>query len=127
MPAKKKTTLKPPSEHQIQCACIKWCDLNGNPDTKKIFAIPNGGNRSAATGAMLKREGVRSGVPDLMLPVARNGFHGLFIEMKNSRKSKPSKEQIGRLYDLMSDGYDACIVYSLDHFVNVVKEYLQIP
>lgn len=36
-----------------------------------LFAIPDGGRRDAVTGAHLKAEGVRAGVPDMFLAVPR--------------------------------------------------------
>ena len=44
--------------------------------------MPNGGHRNKATAGKLKAEGVRAGVPDLMLLYPRHGYHGLVIELK---------------------------------------------
>lgn len=70
------------------------------PELKWFHAIPNGGTRGddaksrAIRGGQLKAEGVRQGVPDTFLPVPRNGWHGLYIEMKRPGKIKDtSKEQ----------------------------------
>ena len=68
------------------------------PMTKWMFAIPNGGNRSASQGAKMKATGTKKGVWDIFLPVpvfipevdadenpivGKGSFlHGLFIEMK---------------------------------------------
>ena len=38
--------------------------------------------------------GVKSGVPDLMLPIPKGGYHGLFIELKKEVGGITSKEQI---------------------------------
>lgn len=40
----------------------------------------------------MKAEGLKAGVPDLVLPVARFPYHGLFLEMKAPGKY-PSSEQ----------------------------------
>ena len=40
----------------------------------------------------MKRQGVKAGVPDICLPVARNGYHGLYIELK-AGKNKATKNQ----------------------------------
>jgi len=56
-----------------------------HPELRLAFAIPNGGKRDAITAGRLKAEGVKAGVPDLMLPIARGEYHGLFIEMKRPK------------------------------------------
>ena len=66
------------TEDGEQEALIMYCDLAGIP----VVHIPNEGKRSTAYGARMKRIGLRSGFPDLFFPVARGGFHGLFVEMK---------------------------------------------
>jgi hypothetical protein len=46
------------------------------------FAVPNGSNRNAITGAILKKEGVRAGVPDLAIIIAGKSH---FLEVKRAR------------------------------------------
>ena len=50
------------------------------PELQYMYHVPNGGKRDAATAVALKRQGVKAGVPDIMLPAARAGYHGLYIE-----------------------------------------------
>lgn len=120
------------SEHGHQSVVIAWCDLCKYKDARKIFAIPNGTNIPSHTGrAKAKREGLKAGVPDLMLPVARGGFNGLFIEMKKpkDRKSsagKPSKEQLIRLQELSNDGYFALICIGADVAIDTIIKYLSL-
>ena len=47
-----------------------------------LHHIPNGKQRSKAVAGQLKALGVKAGMPDLFLPVARQGCHGLYIELK---------------------------------------------
>src|SRR6266481_5025104 len=83
------------SEHGAQAAIFCWCSQNLQvyPELKLLFHIQNASaNRSA------KVVGVKAGVPDLMLPVRRGEFSGLFIELKRpdsvgKRKGKVSDEQ----------------------------------
>ena len=71
-----------------QEAVVKYCELKRIP----IFAIPNGGKRNAKEAYFMKRTGVKAGVPDLCVPVAKKGYHGLYIEMKYG-KNKPTEAQ----------------------------------
>ena len=74
------------SEAQEQAAVIEYCEFIHVP----VFHIPNGGYRNAREAANLKRQGVKAGVPDLCIPVAKGGYHGLYIEMK-TKKGKLSE------------------------------------
>lgn len=72
------------SEHAHQRAVFQWMNMQtGWPELRELaFAIPNGGKRDKITAGKLKAEGVKSGVSDIMIPIARKGFHGFFLEMK---------------------------------------------
>ena len=91
-----------PSEHVEQREVVKWFRQTW-PDVV-IFAIPNGGARTAATAARLRVEGVLPGVPDLFVPAWR-----LWIEMKRAKGGITSKEQREMLTYLRSVGYDAMV------------------
>lgn len=77
------------TEHAEQTALFMWAALVGMqfPLIRLMFAIPNGGERNKAVAANLKAEGVKPGVPDVMLPVPRRQYAGLFIEMKRKKGS----------------------------------------
>lgn len=73
------------SEHGEQVAVFKflellephWPELVGS-----IHAVPNGGQRSKAVAGKLKAEGVRSGIPDICVPLPSQGFSSLRLELK---------------------------------------------
>jgi len=112
-----------PSEHEEQAAFIAWCDQH--PIAKHIFSIPNGANKSFASAAKFKREGLRSGIPDLFLPVARKGFHGLFIEMKRRRFANVTFQQGAWQAALVHQGYHCVICYGADEAIAVIQDYLK--
>ncbi len=74
------------SEHASQVAFVSWLEQE-YPDLW-VFAIPNGGKRNKLEAKELKQEGVRSGVPDLMIPALC-----LFIEMKRAVNGVESVNQ----------------------------------
>ena len=59
------------------------------PPLRLLYHVPNEGKRSQGGGQILKAAGLKSGVPDVCLPVARKGYNALYIEMKYG-KNKPS-------------------------------------
>lgn len=115
------------SEHKEQCAVIQWCNTfkNKYSDLDTIFAIPNGGHRHMAVAIKLKAEGVKSGVPDLFLPVPVDFFAGLFIEMKIPG-NQATTNQLRWLKRLESLGYRVKIAYSWIEAVNFICDYLGI-
>lgn len=110
-----------PSEDEEQEAVVNYCRLRSIP----IVHIPNESKRSAAYGAKLKRMGLSPGFPDLFIPQARNGSHGLFIELKTAT-GKVSKEQKEWLALLREEGYTAYICRGFNSAVAAINEYLNI-
>ena len=109
-----------PSEAQEQVAIIQYCDLKRIP----IFHIANGGSRNTIEAVNLKRQGVRSGVPDLCMPLARKGYHGLYIELKVG-KNKPSANQLKWIETLNINGYKAVVCYGFDETIKTIEDYLK--
>ena len=117
------------TESSEQAALIEWCDWKANQGHEAlgwIFHIPNGGKRDVEVGAILKAQGVRPGVPDLFLPYPnRQGFHGLFIEMK-VRPNTTSLAQAEYLRWLNSVGYLALLANGWDEARGIIERYLGI-
>ena len=121
-------------ESQMQRALMKWwhlqCRVFQVPELL-LFSIPNGGQRSAITGAILKAEGARKGAPDLMLAVAgghggveHHDPHGLFLELKRrDGVLSPEQEVFHEL--LRAQGYKVVVVWSLTEAINEITAYLQ--
>lgn len=97
-----------------------------------LYSIPNGGARSGATAARMKATGAKKGFPDIALPVARGGFHGLFIELKrpiseSKRKGVVADVQTKWLADLKAQSYCVVIAYGWLEAVYVINGYLSWP
>ena len=120
------------SEHDEQCAVIRWFNLQYQAYNGCLFAIPNGsvlaGNKSARARQMnaLKAEGFKPGVSDLFLMVARGDHHGLFIEMKDKGKTacSVSDSQKAHLELAEREEYMACWCPGSESAINVIKEYM---
>lgn len=108
-----------------QEAIFSWCDYNRGkyPELALLYHVPNGGKRDAATARALKRQGVKAGVPDLVLPVARSGYHGLYIELK-AGKNKPTELQKWWLEKLHDQGYFVMVCYGWEEAVQALSTYL---
>lgn len=113
------------SEATEQERLISWASWQQNrfPELKLLFHIPNGGSRNTLEAANLKRQGVKAGVPDLFLPVAKGTYHGLFIEMKWGKNTVTDKQDEW-LHDLTVQGYKAAVCYGADEAIEIITNYL---
>lgn len=131
-------TGKPPSatasrqtrdeEHEHQVALIAWREVLREvyPAVGLLFAIPNGGLRRPRTAGRLKAEGAQDGVPDLLLPVARDGHHGLFIEMK-SPTGRLSQRQRWWVEALAETGHRVEVARGWPAACRLIVDYLGLP
>lgn len=125
-------------EHIEGVALMRWAKMSQSrlPELKWLFHVPNGGARGqvirgkfvvnkAAVGK-LKAEGVKKGVSDYVLPAARGGYFGLFLELK-AGKNYPQPEQREFLADMREAGYRAEWARGWEACVEVIEEYLALP
>lgn len=113
-------------EDDLQAACVRWYSYQYSAKRDLLFAIPNGGKRNVREAARMKLQGVRAGVPDLMLavPSGRGGsYNGFFIEMK-SEKGQLTAHQKDMQKRLSQMGYKTAVIRSVVEFVMLVTEYL---
>lgn len=94
------------------------------PELISMYHIPNEGKRKRSTGARLKRMGLRKGVPDVCLPVARCGCHALYIEMKRLKDGRPTKDQLDWIELLTTQGNMAVICKGWEVAAELIEKYL---
>lgn len=128
-----------PTEHEEQATLFAWADRWSirHPDLEAMFSIPNFSGRlgkvppiaAIRQAAQLKAEGRKPGVPDILLPVARGGFHGLFVEMKrqNATPSDTAPEQREWHDRLRANGYRVEVCKGWEAARDVLLSYLSLP
>lgn len=108
------------SEATEQQAIIEWCEWNKIP----IFAIPNGGKRNAKEAYFMKKSGVKSGVPDMFIPMPAGDYAGLFIELKVGQNKLTDKQK--RWLDLLTkNGYKAEVCYGAKQAIELIRGYIE--
>ena len=114
------------SEATEQIRVIDWARRNEwrCRELELLHHIPNGGSRNKAEAANLKAQGVKSGVPDLCLPVARRDYHGLYIEMK-TETGRVSDNQQWWIQELNHQRYLAVVCYGWKEAVQCLTDYLR--
>lgn len=112
-------------EHAQQVALFQWAEISKRnmPELDMLMAIPLGGKRHIKVAQKLKKEGAKSGYPDIVLNVARKGYNNLFIEMK-ANKNKPTQNQLEWHEKLRYYGSKVVVCYSSQEAQQEILSYL---
>lgn len=118
------------SEDQHQINVIKWKQqpsiMAKWPELGLLFHIPNERRCTARQGKHLQLMGVRRGVPDLCLPVARGTYHGLYIEVK-TESGRTTGDQDWWGERLLGQGYMWEVCHGWESAVRVLEWYMSLP
>ncbi len=112
------------SESAHQKALFVWAQQYAIPELKWLFAVPNGGARDKITGARLRAEGVKPGLPDIGLMVARGNYQMLWIELKKPNVGKLSVAQSEWLSQASKCGHYSAVCYGWENARDVILRYL---
>ncbi|MEX5364400.1 VRR-NUC domain-containing protein [Pseudomonas guariconensis] len=125
---KKPTAKRVDREGPEQAALMKEIALRYPDVFELMYHVPNGGHRLKEVAAKLKAQGVKAGIPDLVLPMARGGYFGLYIEFKatvDPAAVSPSQQAcIRRLND---QGYLAVVCRGHFDAMECLRAYLAQP
>jgi len=115
-----------PTESEEQQALFQWAHFQKGkyPELELLYHTPNGGQRNKAEAGRFKAEGVKSGVPDVFLPVARGGYFGLYIEMKRRKGGKVSDAQVEFFPKLRKQGYQVEVCKGWEAAAEIIKIYM---
>lgn len=115
-----------PTESVEQQSLFRWAfyERSRFPELALLYHVPNGGHRSKAEAGRFRAEGVKAGVPDLCLPVARGDYHGLYIELKRQKGGRISENQKRWLAALQEQGYFVAVCFGWEEAANVIEKYL---
>lgn len=121
-------------EAQHQRALIAWARLARLPAAADIepgatvadylIAIPLGGLRSPIEAALLRAEGAKAGVSDLLLPIARQGAHGLWLELKRPGGGHETDAQRAWRSRMERAGYRAIVCHGWDEAREALLRYV---
>ena len=114
------------SEYSEQAALFEWVNLSAlrMPELQLLYHIPNGEKRNIATAMKLKRMGVKAGVPDLHLPVARQGYNGLYLELKVNKNKLTDNQKFWK-EALEKERYFVYVAYGWEEAKNILEWYLR--
>ena len=126
----KQPTIKPRTKRNAQPEAIEqakviaWARANENnyPYLWMLHSSLNGVKMTKAQAGRAIAQGMLSGVPDLFLPVPKNGYHGLFIEMKYG-SNKVTENQEKFLQNAANVGYAVSVCYSANEAIKRIEDY----
>jgi hypothetical protein len=114
------------SEDQLQKSVARLLDYSG----LLWCHVPNGGQRNAIVGAKLKAQGVKRGVPDVLIfnEFRQEGttFSGTALELK-VEKRKPTPEQLQWHDKLREQGWFVRVCNNLGEAIRTLKDNYPIP
>lgn len=111
-----------PKERDVQRALFEWADASAHPALDLLYAVPNGQMRPGSA----PEPGLRSGVPDVCLPVGCGKYSALYLELKrlNGVPSDVTDAQDRWLTSLCEAGNAGVVAYGYDSAVRVISNYL---
>lgn len=115
-------------EGQEQAALMRELELRYPAVFELMYHVPNGGHRVKAVASKLKAQGVKAGIPDLVLTMARGGFFGLYIEFKATPPNDAaiSASQHERIRKLNEQGYLAVVCRGHFDAMEQIRAYLRL-
>ena len=122
--------VKNRDERDLQIALIEWLCRVKPHLFNMTFSVPNEGARSWGAAKDLTRMGMRSGVPDVCIAYPKGTYHGLFLELKKSKKDS-SDGRSGVLSETQKDwisklncaGYLALCAWGIDEAHEIINHY----
>lgn len=87
------------------------------------FHTPNGGFRMKKQAKQFKAQGVRAGIPDVMILKGVGEYHGFAAELKVGR-NKPTERQAEVIKQMKQEGWFVVVSYSLDQFAREFSGYM---
>lgn len=115
--------LKEKNEQEL---FVRYCDLKGLVCVHIPNGFPLGGlrNKFAYINA-IKRQGYKSGFPDLIVFAKNNKHNMLFLEFKREKGGVVSKNQKDWIKWLNDNGYFARVVKGNIEAVEILENYLR--
>lgn len=124
------TKIKKPRKRPIQredellSQFFQWLQLQYPKVYEVTFHPANERKTSPQAGARLKRKGVKSGVPDVVMPYRTAKHPGLFAEFK-VKGNKLTETQSTYLNKVKAQGFHTTVWYSIEQAQTELKQYLQ--
>ena len=134
MAQRSKKTYRPrsrntsPLERDDQMLLFEWLEYASiqHPELNLAYHIANGGRRDVREARNLRLQGVKAGVPDICIPVAKGRYSALYVELKRLKGGRVSEEQRAWIDALNRVGNLAVVAHGFEEAKNVIVDYLKL-
>lgn len=115
-------------EYESQVLVIAWARQNQvkYPQLRLLFAVPNASRSPVQFRVKLKRQGLVSGIPDMIMSCPSGPYHSLMIELK-APQGRLSPEQKAIHPILQEYGNCVRVCYSAQEAIQTLVDYLTLP
>ena len=110
------------SEERLQSEVVKYISLQ-YPKVRYCASLGGQYQPFQSQRNRARRTGYSKGFPDLFVYEAKNGFHGLALEIKTI-KGRATKEQKEWIEALNERGYKAEVVKGLPAILDLIDSYM---
>ena len=122
---------KPYTAREFNDQCFFFTQLRyrerHQPEIGLIFATLNGIRLTPGLAKKAKAAGNKAGVPDVVVPIARGGYFGLYIEFKKEHGDPPPRHQLAFHTSLREQGYKVVVAYGHIAQMDALNAYLTLP
>jgi len=127
--ARKPELIKGKHEHYDQVRVFYHFSINNQIIYESLVSVPNGGQRHTKTAIDLNAEGLKKGYPDMQLDIAKGGYFGLRLELKqkDKKKGRVSEAQQARLELLHDNGYYSVKAWGCEEAIRAIELYMMLP
>lgn len=110
-------------ESHIQIACNDLLNQMAKVYCFRHFHVPNEGKRSIYMHNHMKKMGLRSGCPDLIIEYPKGRI--LYIELKTKNGRLSSAQNIWQIQSKVYETPHYIVKGDIDHCLNTVKEIIE--
>ena len=124
----KKGKKRNDEEYQTQCTFFEWRERNLIivPELRLLHASLNGIRLPIGLALKARRQGMIKGVWDVHWPIARGGWHSLYIETK-TKTGDLSDDQVLFLDSAHREGNYCVVCRSAIEMIKVTEKYYSWP
>ena len=107
---------------------FEWLSIKYPATNYVTFATPRIDHHGRVVSDLLKKTGLKAGMPDIMIAKASGEYHGLFLHMKRPAvagmpEGRLTNIEHERSEALKEQGYEVLVAYGAQEAIMILEEY----